>query len=351
MSDNNKYPYHKTRLDILGHIESGKLIGDKLIVWQWLQLRTAKEQNPGWYATNAPTIATHTYMTTKRAQNALSWLRANGYIYYGDNRGKKGPFKIFMNKWEITFYLWKGPDAPPLFIPYRTNLWDQKGAFIGEDSFFARIIVRKLHVNKGLRGGFIEGLSKRLNGQSIDFKSVFMQDFEEMTQHIDKYIKTIGLIPYLWDFTRDYPADFRETMKVAPYLSSSYNNTSKDLAPKLSTDIKKQIKGKLTELQGIWDDFNPGKFAGKYFTEGYGKKLPVSLLLHTLDGLIAVKHKADLNAWGYAQKTIDNEKVRFIGKESTRMSEQYKKDLADFAEEIWGKDKESHKGTEGGQKC
>ena len=131
------------------------------------------------------------------------------------------------------------------------------------------------------------------------------------------------------------------SMESPPYLNSIYNSI-KDLAP-LDADAWKNLKRKLTELMGVFPDFNPWQFAGRYAKGFYGDELPVSLFIHAIEGLITIKAKRTagelviFKAWGYVQSTITNEISK--GWLSRDRHEQFKREeLADFAQKEKEKD-------------
>lgn len=338
------------------HTRNGRFVsnnGMRYIVFDWGLMLAAEAGQMGVFETNGPSIALDLCMTGEKSRKAINFemsaLRRLKYWYYDTHQGHTKKYPVYVDKFMVPFYMYQGTGKGMKMVPYFTSIWDKDGSFIGKEKFFARINIRKSHLDSRFRSGVISGVSESLNGKSDGFIKVFRSGFEEMSQVIDSYLENPDILKWVSGFTDGFTGEFAKGLESLPYLNTKYNSI-KDLAPS-NADAWNDLKGKLTELEGVFPGFSSWKYAGKYTRDRYkinGLEVrSASLFIHTLEGLLSIKAKRTagelitFKAWGYVQNTITNE----VGKGwlSRERHEQFKaEELADLIQ----KETDSHKGTE-----
>src|SRR4030067_907270 len=188
------------RSGLLEHVETGRLSIKEYALFTFLLLLT--EKTTGTLLTNARILAERMRQSVNAVQWALYQLRAKRYVHYEDQRGHRGPYLIFMDKYRIR--LAKG------HYFYTSIFRDSK--FIGEKVFFAQLKVCNLYLKLG-SGYRLSFSSHRL---STDFDIDFPTDFDILIQHLDKYTKNDLINRWLTDIEIDFPTDFQQTLiKIA----------------------------------------------------------------------------------------------------------------------------------------
>lgn len=321
----------KLRLGLVEHIESGKLYGCPLNIFTYILLKQQQSKLGGIVHLNSPIIANMLRIALRRAKDGLYELRKKKYIYYADTRGSKGAYPIFIDKCELFF----NDHSTRKWITYLTDIWDANEQFIGEDIFFARLKVRKLHQIMHLSGGLSAvlsgGLSEAQRGLLSDFRRDFNSDFEKMNQVIDKYMSFPIIRTLVTDFDMDFEGDFKETLKCLPYIDRDVNVDLKnqEASPDSFKDIENlrfKLAANIIRLESIVkthpdSNFNIKTFVGRAVQD----KIPIEIIINILSVMIE-RHKTIVNFWGYGVQIAEKEAPNFFGAQSLRKHMDYKKE-------------------------
>ncbi len=329
----------KYRIGILQHIESGQLIHEPFEIFTYILLKAQETKHGGVVYLNGPIISNMIRRTHRLIKDGLYELRQKKYIHYGDTRGSKGPYPIFIDKYELFFRDYKSQR----WASYLTDIWDAKGQFIGEDIFFARLKVRKLHQIMHLSGGLSavlsEGLSEAQRGLLSDFRRDFNSDFEKTSQVIDKYMSFPIIRRLVTDFDMDFEGDFKETLKCLPYIDidGDVDLKNQEASPDSFKDIENlrfKLAANIIRLESIVkthpdSNFNIKTFVGKAIQD----KIPIEIIIKILNVMIE-RHKTIVNFWGYGVQIAEKEAPNFFGAQSLRKHMDYKKEELSHIEDI-----------------
>ena len=299
------------RSGLLEHVETGRLSIKEYALFTFLLLLT--EKTTGTLLTNARILAERMRQSVNAVQWALYQLRAKRYVHYEDQRGHRGPYLIFMDKYRIR--LAKG------HYFYTSIFRDSK--FIGEKVFFAQLKVCNLYLKLG-SGYRLSFSSHRL---STDFDIDFPTDFDILIQHLDKYTENDIINRWLTDIEIDFPTDFQQTLiknaEEEIELSISYtklvNTFTKDNNKRqqaasfknsnpqkkiqgISQDSKEQLAKLCNQLVGVWEDFDPKVWLIKIAKAD----IPHQVVIYLFSRMLQLKSKIK-NPIGFLIKVLQDE--------------------------------------------
>jgi hypothetical protein len=275
------------------------------------------DHKTGTVLTNAKILAERMRESLKVIQFALYKLRDKKYIHYEDNRGKRGSYTIYINKYRI----WLTRD-----LAIYTSIFRENG-FIGEQVFNAQLKVCNLYPKLG--SGY------RLSFQSFrlvtDFNIDFVPDFKTFLQGIDSYTTNSLVNNTLIDFTTDFTLDKSQTLiidaykEIYIYIKKSERPLSIKESPDKADCERIDLLCKQLQVMNLNHGFNPYAFVQM----NVNKKIPFQVTERIL--LQLIKHKPE-KAWAYAMVILKKDYQHRSYAEALAKHEEMKN--FDFAEAL-----------------